>query len=256
MQASTSVVDCSGCGEQNSSDMSFCLKCGKVLSSAVQEQRDIQGVKKRQCKSCGRADELNHRYCIFCGADIKAFVAKAANPEALNKFTTELSQLTADPDPNEALQVARDQSNSAASNYHAPVVYKNKAATKPSYGALVVQLFLLLGLASGAGLAYCFKGPALLQAYNLVTGNSFKDGLLIFTEQPTVNIVTESQDRKQYTVGQTKNGSMAVSGIDPGVQRITFSLPDASIIEAVTLLPSKLNMLGYDQKVDVNAGKH
>ncbi len=237
--------------------MSFCLKCGKVLSSAVQAQRDIQGVKKRQCKSCGRADELNHRYCIFCGADIKAFVAMAANPEALVRFTTELSQVTAEAvDANDALQVARDQSNSAASNYHAPVVYKNKAANKPSYGALAVQLFLLLGLASGAGLAYAFKGPTLLQAYNLVTGNNLKDGLLIFTEQPTVSVVTESQDRKRFVVGQTKSGSMAISGIEPGMHRITFSLPDVSIMEAVTLLPSKLNMLGYEQKVDVNAGKH
>jgi DNA-directed RNA polymerase subunit M/transcription elongation factor TFIIS len=76
--------------------MAFCLNCGKVLSSSVQAQRDIQGVKKRQCKSCGRADELNNRYCIFCGADIKTFVAKAANPEALARFTSELSQFEAE----------------------------------------------------------------------------------------------------------------------------------------------------------------
>ncbi|MFA6559826.1 MAG: hypothetical protein WCT03_25590, partial [Candidatus Obscuribacterales bacterium] len=68
-----------------------------MLSSSVQAQRDIQGIKKRQCKSCGRADELNNRYCIFCGADIKTFVAKAANPEALARFTSELSQFEVEP---------------------------------------------------------------------------------------------------------------------------------------------------------------
>jgi len=247
--------------------MSFCLNCGKVLSTAVQAQRDVQGVKKRQCKSCGRADELNHRYCIFCGADIKAFVAKAANPAALVRFTTELSHVTEAVAPGEALRQGSFERD-RASTTHAPTVYKTRPQHKPSYGAVAVQLFLLLGLASGAGLAYGFKG-ILFQAYNLFKVNLPKDGLLLFTEQPSVNIVAESVERKVYTLGQTKNGSLAISGLDPGIHRITFSnspnssdlsngsdISENAIIETVNLLPKKLNMLGYEQKVDVNSAKH
>jgi hypothetical protein len=254
MQASPSLVDCQSCGEQNGSDMSFCLKCGKVLSSSVQAQRDIQGVKKRQCKSCGRADELNNRYCIFCGADIKTFVAKAANPEALARFTSELSQFEAGPAeallPGESVERPVQNVSSSASQ-SSPTVYKTKSANKPSHDPLAVVSFLLLGLLSGSLLAYLFNGPTLAEAYNLLNVTSQKEGLLIFTKQPTVRVVVESKDRTHYTVGQTNKGSLVIPDIESGFHRIILTVPGSdSIVETVDLIKSKLNVLGYEKKVD------
>ena len=254
MQASPSLVDCQSCGEQNGSDMAFCLNCGKVLSSSVQAQRDIQGVKKRQCKSCGRADELNNRYCIFCGADIKTFVAKAANPEALARFTSELSQFEAG--PAEALlsteSAERPLPNaSSTASQASPTVYKTKPAGKLSHGPLTVVSFLLLGLLSGSLLAYLFNGPTLAEAYNMLNVTSQKEGLLIFTKQPTVRVVVESKDRTHYTVGQTNKGSLVIPDIEAGFHRIILTVPgNDSIVETVDLIKSKLNVLGYEKKVD------
>lgn len=253
MQASPSLVDCQSCGEQNGSDMSFCLNCGKVLSSSVQAQRDIQGVKKRQCKSCGRADELNNRYCIFCGADIKTFVAKAANPEALARFTSELSQFEAGPAeallPGESAE--RPLQISSTASQASPTVYKTKPAGKSSHGPLAVVSFLLLGLLSGSLLAYLFNGPTLAEAYNMLNVTSQKEGLLIFTKQPTVRVVVESKDRTHYTVGQTNKGSLVIPDIEPGFHRVILTVPGSdSIVETVDLIKSKLNVLGYEKKVD------
>ena len=253
MQASPSLVDCQSCGEQNGSDMSFCLNCGKVLSSSVQAQRDIQGVKKRQCKSCGRADELNNRYCIFCGADIKTFVAKAANPEALARFTSELSQFEAG--PAEALlpgdSAERPLQISSTANQTSPTVYKTKPEGKSSHSPLAVVSFLLLGLLSGSLLAYLFNGPTLAEAYNMLNVTSQKEGLLIFTKQPTVRVVVESKDRTHYTVGQTNKGSLVIPDIEAGFHRVILTVPGTdSIVETVDLIKSKLNVLGYEKKVD------
>lgn len=233
--------------------MAFCLNCGKVLSSSVQAQRDIQGVKKRQCKSCGRADELNNRYCIFCGADIKTFVAKAANPEALARFTSELSQFEAG--PAEALlpgdSAERPVQISSTVSQASPTVYKTKPAGKSSHGPLAVVSFLLLGLLSGSLLAYLFNGPTLAEAYNMLNVTSQKEGLLIFTKQPTVRVVVESKDRTHYTIGQTNKGSLVIPDIEAGFHRVILTVPgNDSIVETVDLIKSKLNVLGYDKKVD------
>jgi DNA-directed RNA polymerase subunit M/transcription elongation factor TFIIS len=263
MQASPSLVDCQSCGEQNGSDMAFCLNCGKVLSSSVQAQRDIQGVKKRQCKSCGRADELNNRYCIFCGADIKTFVAKAANPEALARFTSELSQFEAESvdalRPDEPLERSGQNNNSpttqagshTGSQAGSPTVYKTKSVGKPSHSPLSIASFILLGLLSGSLLAYAFNGPTLAEAYNILNLSAQKEGLLIYTKQPTVRVVLESKDRTHYTVGQTNKGSLVIPDIDPGFHRVIMTVPGSdSIVETVDLLKSKLNIIGYDKKVD------
>ncbi|MBP9094608.1 zinc ribbon domain-containing protein [bacterium] len=255
MQASPSLVDCQSCGEQNGSDMAFCLNCGKVLSSSVQAQRDIQGIKKRQCKSCGRADELNNRYCIFCGADIKTFVAKAANPEALARFTSELSQFEAESAdalrPNEPLASSGSHASIASSQIGSPTVYKTRSVGKPSHSSLTILSFILLGLLSGSLLAYLFNGPTLAEAYNMLNLGSQKEGLQIFTKQPTVRVVVESKDRTHYTVGQTNKGSLVIPDIEPGFHRVIMTVPGSdSIVETVDLLKSKLNILGYEQKVD------
>jgi hypothetical protein len=241
MQA-PAVVDCKSCGEQNAADMAFCLHCGKVMSSSVQAQRDMQGIKKRQCKSCGRADELNNRYCIFCGADIKAFIAKASNPEALARFTTDLAQF--EPEPAEALKPTPVAAP-------APTVYKPTAA-KHSYSAFALPGFILLGALAGAGLAYFFKG-GLVDALTFITGGSERDGLIIYTKQPKVNVVIESNDRKRYTIGQTTRGALAVSELEPGFHRIKMAVPGSEpIVETVELAKNKLNLLGYEQKVDAS----
>lgn len=255
MQASPSLVDCQSCGEQNGSDMAFCLNCGKVLSSSVQAQRDIQGIKKRQCKSCGRADELNNRYCIFCGADIKTFVAKAANPEALARFTSELSQFEAESAdalrPNESLASSGSHASTASSQIGSPTVYKTRSVGKASHSSLTILSFILLGLLSGSLLAYLFNGPTLAEAYNMLNLGSQNEGLQIFTKQPTVRVVVESKDRTHYTVGQTNKGSLVIPDIEPGFHRVIMTVPGSdSIVETVDLLKSKLNILGYEQKVD------
>ncbi len=243
--------------------MAFCLNCGKVLSSSVQAQRDIQGVKKRQCKSCGRADELNNRYCIFCGADIKTFVAKAANPEALARFTSELSQFEAEAvdalRPDETLERSGQNNNShssqagnqTGSQAGSPTVYKTKSVGKSSHSPLTIVSFILLGLLSGSLLAYSFNGPTLAEAYNMLNLSAQKEGLLIFTKQPTVRVVVESKDRTHYTVGQTNKGSLVIPDIEPGFHRVILTVPGSdSIVETVDLLKSKLNILGYEQKID------
>jgi hypothetical protein len=259
MQASPSLVDCQSCGEQNGSDMAFCLNCGKVLSSSVQAQRDIQGIKKRQCKSCGRADELNNRYCIFCGADIKTFVAKAANPEALARFTSELSQFEAESadvlrhnEPVESSGLdANSNSSQIGSQTGSPTVYKTRSVGKPSHSSLTIVSFISLGLLSGSLLAYLFNGPTLAEAYNMLNLSSQNEGLLIFTKQPTVRVVVESKDRTHYTLGQTNKGSLVIPDIEPGFHRVVLTVPGSdSIVETVDLLKSKLNILGYEQKVD------
>lgn len=227
--------------------MAFCLKCGKVLSSSVQAQRDIQGIKKRQCKSCGRADELNNRYCIFCGADIKTFVAKAANPEALARFTSELSQFEVEPVEDLRTVEPADRPSQPAT----PTVYKTRPDGKSSHRFSSIFTFIVLGLLSGAALAYLFNGPTLAEAYNLLTLNAQKEGLVIFTKQPTVRVVVESKDRTHYTVGQTTKGSLVIPDIDAGFYRVILTVPGSdSIVETVDLLKSKLNILGYDKRVD------
>ena len=260
MQTSASVVDCQSCGEQNSSEMAFCLKCGKVLSSSVQASREMQGVKKRQCKGCGRSDELNNRYCIFCGSDIKTFVAKAANPEALARFTSELSQFDVESGDELRSVESVDRpttpangtgASTGASPAASPTVYKTRADGKTANGSTPIFVFLLLGLLSGSALAYFFNGPALAEAFSLLNLNAQREGLAIFTKQPTVRVVVESKDRTHYTLGQTTKGSLVIPDIDPGFHRVIFSVPGSdSIVETVDLVKSKLNVLGYDQKVD------
>lgn len=249
MQA-PAVVDCKSCGEQNAADMAFCLHCGKVMSSSVQAQRDMQGIKKRQCKSCGRADELNNRYCIFCGSDIKSFVAKASNPDALARFTSDLAQFEV-----AATEALKPEAARAAAVAPPPTVYKQPVAQKISYSAFVLPAFIALGLASGAGLAYFFKG-GLIDALTFMpgmSGGSDKDGLIIYTKQPKVNVVIESKDRKTYTIGQTTKGALAVSDLEPGFHRVKMYVPGGEpIVETVELVKNKLNLLGYDQKVDAS----
>ncbi len=239
--------------------MAFCLKCGKVLSSSVQASREMLGVKKRQCKGCGRSDELNNRYCIFCGSDIKTFVAKASNPEALARFTSELSQFDLESGeelgPLEAADRPSTPANTAtastASKAASPTVYKTRADGKTNNGLLTLAGFLFLGLLSGSALAYFFNGPTLAEAYNLLNLNAQREGLAIFTKQPTVRVVVESKDRTHYTLGQTSKGSLVIPDIDPGFYRVILTVPGSdSIVETVDLIKSKLNVLGYEQKVD------
>lgn len=232
----TKSIDCQSCGVTNSSDMSFCLQCGKVLNSDVEAKRELKGIKKRKCNSCGKADELNNRYCIFCGAEVKAIAGRNTNPVALAKFSQELAKVA----PEVTIRPVSSEKTQQV-----------KVAAPPQKASSGVPLFLALGLICGAGLAYFCGGENLAQTYLLISSDAPKNGLVAFVDRAGVNVIVESDDRTHYTLGQTgKLGTISVADMNPGFYRLKFSFPGCKpLLDTVNVAADKLNLLGFDQKI-------
>lgn len=242
----TKSIDCQSCGVKNSSDMSFCLQCGKVLHSSLEAQRELKGIKKHKCKSCGKADELNNRYCIFCGAEIKAIAGRNTNPEALAKFSQELAKVAYEP-------VIVPVSSGGGSLERTQTIKMTAADRNTRKGSKALPVFLALGLICGLGLAGFAGAENLAQAYLLLDGDAPRDGLVAFVDRPAVNVIVESEDRTHYTLGQTgREGTFSAADMSPGFYRVKFSFPGCKpLLETIDIARAKLNMLGFDGKISL-----
>lgn len=228
----------------NSSDMSFCLQCGKVLSSDVEAQRAQKGIKKRKCNSCGKADELNNRYCIFCGSEVRAIAGRATNPAALEKFSQELAKV----------QPALTQSSQVEPVIKSITTVERTQQVKvapPQKASSRAFEFLLLGLACGVGLAFVCGGERLAETYMLMAGDTPRSGLVAFLDRDGISVILESEDRTHYTVGQTgKNGTFQVADLSPGFYRLKFSFPGIKpLIDTLAVGEGRLNLLGFNERL-------
>lgn len=235
MQAgAVNLIDCKSCGVKNTSAMSFCIQCGKVLSSSVEALRQARDVKKRTCPSCQRYDELNNRKWALCGSELKVFVGRNTNPVALAKFSDELHSLT-EPPPSPTQSFT---SLPAMEPVLAPEIRKSGPR---------VDFFLLMGLCAGIALPFLIGTATLAQvAFSTQLPGS---GLVIFTDKPNAEVVLESVDRKSYILGQTSPHGVFYAGDLPGATyRLRLSLPGCrTLMQKLELVKDRLNTLGFDK---------
>jgi len=237
----TNTIACGSCGNANAPDMSFCVACGKVLSARMAALRKARGVKKRECTSCRKSDELNNRYCIFCGAEIQKRQLGAGNSEALEKFTMEISGVQSREEIPERLRVTERPSSPAAVS--AQVVQGNMIPA--------IMLYVVLGLASAGGVALLTKVNFAHTFYCLTS--PVQHGLVMFTAEPNVNVVLESDDKKTYLLGSTGAAhSLAVDNLKPGNYLARFSKDGfETVSQIVDVEPGKANLLGFDDPLQL-----
>ncbi len=191
------TIACGTCGCANAAEMSFCLACGKVLSARMAALRKARGVKRRECTSCKKSDELNNRYCIFCGAEIQKRQLSQGNSEALEKFTQEISGVQDRFGLTEKVELAAG----------AGAVAK---PAKPVNPAVAVALYMVLAVVSAVGVAALTK-VNFARTFFAIT-SPVKDGLVLYTAEPYVDVVIQSADKQVYLMGSTgKTGSLALS---------------------------------------------
>jgi hypothetical protein len=234
----TNTIACGSCGGANAPDMSFCLACGKVLSARMTALRKARGVKKRECTSCKRADELNNRYCIFCGAEIQKRQLSQGNSAALEKFTQEISGVQDRFGLMEKVEAGG----------------KNGVPSRPVKQvspAVSVALYMALAVLSAVGVAALTKVNFARTFFTLTS--PIKNGLVMYTKQPYVDVVLESEDKKRYLLGSTgKSGSLAVSDIDSGSYLARFSKEGfETVSQAIDVDKGRINLLGFDSPVEL-----
>ena len=239
MQAgAVTQVDCKSCGTKNSSDMSFCIQCGKVLSSSVEALRQARGVKKRSCRSCGRSDELNNRYCVFCGAEIEIYQGRHTNAEALAKFSDELHSMEPAPAPGPA---------PTSSFTSLPALEPVQSAPVPARAG--VDLFLIFGIVAGLALPFVIGGASLAQLALALQVPA--EGLILYTEKPNARVLLESLDRTCYILGQTsRHGVFYAKDLPADGYRLRLSLPESrTLMQKIDLVKGKLNCLGFEKPI-------
>lgn len=239
MQAgAVSLIDCKSCGAKNNSEMSFCIQCGKVLSSSFEALRQARGVKKRECPSCLRSDELNNRYCVFCGAEIEVFVGRSTNQAALAKFSDDVHSLVETlPNPT--------KSYAALPAMQPQVVIAESKISGPQ-----LDYFLLIGLVSGIAVPLVIGANTLAQ---FVLGTQLPgNGFLLFAEKPNTQVTLESMDRTNYTLGQTsKRGVFYIKDLS-GAYRLRLNLPGhRTMLQKLDIAKGRLNCLGFDKPVSL-----
>jgi hypothetical protein len=244
-----STTACQGCGSENPSNMAFCLNCGVVLTSPFEAQRRLAGVYKRTCKGCKHADELNYRYCIFCGSQIELVVGRTTRPEALERFTQELSSF--DTASSSGL-LADGGENARASAVDLPAVPLSATAQASAkatvasgrVSANILLTFLLLGLVAGCGLAYFTRTQIMPLYLRSAAGNN---DLLIFTDKKFVNVQVESKERQKLVLAKTgEDGSLLLSELTGGKYWLTFSQEGArNLLKVCDLVKGRLNLIGF-----------
>ena len=201
--------------------------------------RKARGVKKRECTSCKRSDELNNRYCIFCGAEIQKRQMSVGNSEALEKFTMEVS----------SVQDRRALLDKVEAHRVPDAVNKtDKHLSMPAAAALYAGLGLLTALGVTA------LSPINFGQSMLALTSPIKEGLILYTSEPFVNVVLESSDKKRYLLGSTGQGkSLALNDLAPGSYLARFSKPGFETrSQAVDIQKGQLNLLGFDTPVKLS----
>ena len=231
------TISCGSCGISNPPDMSFCLSCGKVLSARMAAIRKARGVKKRECTACKRSDELNNRYCIFCGAEIQKHQMSQSNAAALEKFTQEVSSV-------QDRRALLDKAEAAAAR--TPAV---QTAAKPTSLLLAACTYVLCGIATALGVT--MLSPIDLSQVMVALNSPIKDGLVLYTSEPFVDVILQSEDRKRFLLGSTgKNGSLAVGDLPAGNYLAKLSkLGHETVSQAVDVTKGRLNLLGFDSPI-------
>jgi hypothetical protein len=238
VKPTTNTIACGSCGSANPPDMAFCLACGKVLSARMAALRKARGVKKRECTSCRKSDELNNRYCIFCGAEIQKRQIGDNNSEALQKFTQEISGIQ-----DTYLLKERAEVNKS--------IAAAKTPSKQVGFAAAMILYISLGVISAVGVAALTKVNFARTLFTLCS--PIKNGLVLYTREPFVDVVIESADKKRYLLGSTgKSGSLTVSDIDPGNYLARFSKAGfETVSQAIDVDRGRINLLGFDSPVEL-----
>jgi hypothetical protein len=236
--AATNTISCGSCGSANAPDMSFCLSCGKVLSARMAALRKARGVKKRECTSCKRSDELNNRYCIFCGAEIQKRQLNQSNSDALEKFTQEVSSVQDRRAMLDRVEAAR-----------APE--KAESIKKPG---LLGPALLYAGLGVATAIGVALLTPVNFGQSWLALSSPVKDGLIVYTSEPYVDVVLQAADKKHYLLGSTgKGASLQVADISPGRYLVRFSKAGyETVSQAVDVKKGRLNLLGFDTPVQLD----
>ncbi|MBU6454503.1 MAG: zinc ribbon domain-containing protein [Cyanobacteria bacterium REEB67] len=236
--AATNTISCGSCGSANAPDMSFCLSCGKVLSARMAALRKARGVKKRECTSCKRSDELNNRYCIFCGAEIQKRQLNQSNSDALEKFTQEVSSVQDRRAMLDRVEAAR-----------APE--KADSAKRPG---LLGPFLLYAGLGIATAIGVALLTPVNFGQSWLALTSPVKDGLVVYTSEPFVDVVLQAADKKHYLLGSTgKGGSLQVADIMPGRYLARFSKSGyETVSQSLEVKKGRLNLLGFDSPVQLD----
>lgn len=248
---------CDACGADNQHDMAFCLACGHVLSTRLAAERHVSGVARRQCKTCHRADELNYRFCIFCGAAIDLVIGRTTRPEALEKFTQELTtysqtgNMQINPalypslnfDPARQSQVRMPaMGNAGETLYAAGQGGTSTQAHDPTASAFI--WLSLIGLILGGVMAYLFSSYLTPLYFSFLSPNT---DLLIFTDKKYVNVSIENKDRTQMILGQTsKAGSLGLNDVAVGKNYLNFSQNNSRGLNQVCQIEKgRLNLIGF-----------
>lgn len=237
--------------------MAFCLACGHVLSTRLAAERHVSGVARRQCKSCHRADELNYRFCLFCGASIDLVIGRTTRPEALEKFTQELTtysqtgnmqinpalypQLNFDPARQSQVRMPA-MGNAGESQFGVAQAAAQAQPHDPTAGAF---LWLgLIGLALGGAIAYLFSSHLAPLYFSFLSPNT---DLLIFTDKKYVNVSIENKDRTQMILGQTsKTGSLGLNDVAVGKNYLNFTQTNSRGLNQVCQIEKgRLNLIGF-----------
>jgi hypothetical protein len=192
---------CPSCSQQNADDMAFCIYCGSTLKPGKPSGRQPR-IATGACPSCRKTDLLNSLFCIHCGSPMSNGTSDVDIAGA-HETSEKLALLVLD---------------------HAPATGKPLARRSALPWALMAVV-IAAGLLAGAATAYFVQNQRSQGHSSVLPANMPQKGIVLWTNQPNVDIGLKSSDNRQYVIGRTASdsgGSFQYAGIQPDVYSLTI----------------------------------
>jgi len=74
------AIECPDCGKSNAVGNSFCIGCGRELSSLAIEPT-VEAIAISVCPNCGKENERDNLFCVGCGTQLRSTEDAASEPE-------------------------------------------------------------------------------------------------------------------------------------------------------------------------------
>ncbi len=198
---------CPGCGEQNTTEMAFCIYCGAPLKASAERKASVSAARGRTCASCGQTDMLNSQFCIFCGALVEGNMPVSGQNGA-----------GADRGASAPGQDAREQHPASARNI----------------GIAAVVVAGILGAALGLAMSWMGGKDAPPQAAVHLPA----EGLTILTTKPHSAVQIDSQDKPSFIAARTGvDGDLSLPNVNPGQYQVTITAPDGEKVQQAVTVP-------------------
>ncbi len=74
------AIECPDCGKSSAVGNSFCIGCGRELSSLAIEPT-VEAIAISVCPNCGKENERDNLFCVGCGTQLRSTEDAASEPE-------------------------------------------------------------------------------------------------------------------------------------------------------------------------------